>query len=406
MATREIELTIIMPCLNEAETLGECINKASLFLQSHKVEGEIIVGDNGSTDGSQAIARRFGARLVQVAQRGYGSAIYHATLAAKGRFVIVGDSDASYDFSTLLPFLDKLRGGYDLVIGDRFLGGILPGAMPWKNKHIGNPLLSGIGRVFFHCPVKDFHCGLRGYSLAAFKRMNLRTMGMEFASEMVIKATILGMRITEAPTTLSPSGRLRPSHLRPWRDGWRHLRFMLLYSPRWLFFYPGLFLIVFGGLLGAWLLPQPRMLFGTVMDIHTLLFCAAAVLVGFQAVLFTALAKVFLVNSGLLPKTKHFERIFKYINLESGIFLGAILFLAGFAGAILSVISWGKAHFGPLDPSVTMRGVIPSMLLIILGFQIILSSFLFSVLGMNIQGFKVWPETDAAEGDVRDGERV
>jgi glycosyltransferase involved in cell wall biosynthesis len=366
----------------------------------HRVDGEIVVGDNGSIDGSQEIAKKAGVRVILVKQRGYGAAIYHATLAAKGRFVIVGDSDDSYDFLNLAPFLEKLRAGHDLVMGNRFLGGIRPGAMPWKNRNIGTPVLTAIGRLFFNCSAKDFNCGLRGYSLEAFRRMQLCTTGMEFASEMVIKATILGMRVTEVPTTLSPSGRSRPPHLRPWRDGWRHFRFMLLYSPRWLFFYPGLFLILAGSLLGAWLLPGPRMLFGVILDIHTLLFCAAAVLVGFQAVLFTILAKVFLVNSGLLPCNEWFDRIFRYLNLEKGIFCGMLLLLTGLAGAGMFVFEWGRTHLGPLNPVVTMRGVIPSVLLIILGFQIVLSSFLFSVLGINIQGLHTWSKTKTSSEEA------
>ncbi|MDO8662389.1 MAG: glycosyltransferase family 2 protein [Candidatus Omnitrophota bacterium] len=383
-----------MPCLNEAETLGTCIAKAKKFLESNGVNGEIIIGDNGSTDGSREIAEKAGARIVAVAQRGYGSAIYHATLAAAGQYAIVGDSDNTYDFSDLLPFLEKLRVGYDLVMGNRFLGGIRPGAMPWKNRYIGTPVLTAIGRLFFHCSANDFNCGLRGYSLEAFRRMHLCTTGMEFASEMVIKATILGMRVTEVPTTLSPSGRSRPPHLRPWRDGWRHLRFMLLYSPRWLFFYPGIFFIFIGSLLGAWLLPKARTIFGISLDIQTLLFCAAAVLLGFQAVLFTALAKIFLVNSGLLPRNKWFDRIFRLLNLERGIFCGVLLLLAGLSGAVFSVFEWGRNHLGPLNPEVSMRSVIPSVLLIILGFQIVFASFFFSVLGINIRGSKVWSKAE------------
>lgn len=390
----KVELSIIMPCLNEAETLGTCICKAKGFLEARGINGEVIIGDNGSTDGSREIAEQMGARVVKVGQRGYGAAIYHATLAAKGQYAVVGDSDDSYDFSDLMPFLEKLRQGYDLVMGNRFRGGIRPGAMPWKNKYIGTPALTAIGRIFFRCPAKDFNCGLRGYSLEAFRRMHLCTTGMEFASEMIIKATILGMRITEVPTTLSPDGRSRRPHLRPWRDGWRHLRFMLLYSPRWLFLYPGLFLILAGSLLGAWLLPGARTFFGVSLDIQTLLFCAAAILIGFQAVLFTALANVFLINSGLLPRSEQFDRICRHVNLEKGILVGTALLLTGIVIAVLAVLDWERAHLGPLNPVVTMRSVIPAILLIILGFQIVLSSFFFSVLGMNIQGLRTWSKTE------------
>ena len=291
-----------MPCLNEAETLETCIRKARDFLERHGVRGEIVIGDNGSTDGSQEIARRCGARVVDVKVRGYGAALYHATLAARGKYVIMGDSDDSYDFSDLMPLLKELRAGRDLVMGNRFPGGIKPGAMPWKNRYLGNPILSGLGRLFFKCPVRDFHCGLRGYSAEAFRRMDLQTTGMEFASEMVIKATLLGMDVAEAPTTLSPDGRSRPPHLRPWRDGWRHLRFMLLYSPRWLFLYPGLLLMLLGLGVGAWLLPQPRQVGGTVLDVHTLLYAAAAVLLGFQTCMFAVLARAFAASRKLLPE--------------------------------------------------------------------------------------------------------
>src|SRR6185437_13787027 len=254
---RAIELSIVMPCLNEAETLGECIRKASACLDNNGICGEILVGDNGSTDGSRELAGLLGARVVAVPLRGYGAAIYHASLAARGRYVIVGDSDDSYDFTGLMPFVDKLRAGYDLVMGNRFLGGIKPGAMPWKNRYLGNPALTSIGRLFFRSPASDFHCGLRGYRLDAFNDLDLRMTGMEFASEMVIKATLKGKRIAEVPTTLSPDGRSHRSQLRPWRAGWRHLRFMLLFSPNWLFFYPGAALILLGALLGGRLLAGP-----------------------------------------------------------------------------------------------------------------------------------------------------
>ena len=294
----EFELTIVMPCLNEAETLEICIRKAQSFLEKNAINGEVLIGDNGSTDGSQEIARRNGARVVDVPVRGYGAALFHASLAACSKYVVMGDSDDSYDFTNLMPFLEKLREGYELVMGNRFKGGIKPGAMPWKNRYIGNPVLSGIGIVLFSCPVSDFHCGLRAYTVEAFRKMDLRTTGMEFASEMVIKATLLKMRIAEVPTTLSPDGRSRPPHLRPWRDGWRHLRFMFLCSPRWLFLYPGLAMIAAGLGLGAWLLPSRREVFGVELDVHTLLYAAIAVVVGFQAVAFALFARVFRAFAG------------------------------------------------------------------------------------------------------------
>ncbi|MFQ3581067.1 MAG: glycosyltransferase family 2 protein [Chloracidobacterium sp.] len=379
------ELTIVMPCLNEAETLETCIRKAQGFLERYGIAGEVIVGDNGSTDGSQAIAQRLGARVVNIPTRGYGAALYGATLAARGRYVIMGDSDDSYDFSNLMPFLEKLRAGYDLVMGNRFRGGIRPGAMPWKNRYIGNPVLTGIGRLLFRCPAGDFHCGLRGYSLTAFRRLDLRTTGMEFASEMVIKATLMGLRITEVPTTLSPDGRSRPPHLRPWRDGWRHLRFMLLYSPRWLFLYPGLLLMAIGLVVGAWLLPGPQRLAGIVFDIHTLLYAALAVLIGFQCVTFALLAKVFAINEGLLPEDSRLNHLFRYVTLETGLVLGTLLVLGGLVGSIVAVASWNEVDYGPLDASRTLRLVIPAMLCLMLGCETILASLFLSILGLRIR---------------------
>ncbi len=383
--TSGVELTILMPCLNESETLETCIRKAMGFLASHQIAGEVVVGDNGSTDGSQDIARRCGARVVDVKLRGYGAALYFASRAARGKYIIMGDSDDSYDFTHLMPFVEKLREGYDLVMGNRFLGGIRPGAMPWSNRYIGNPILTRIGRVFFHCSASDFHCGLRGYSVEAFRRMDLRTTGMEFASEMVIKATLLGMKVTEVPTMLSPDGRLRAPHLKPWRDGWRHLRFMLLYSPRWLFFYPGLVLMVTGMAMSLWLLPEPRPLGGAVLSVHTLLYAAIAVMVGFQAVLFSVLSRIYSMYEGLLPHSARLERLFKYITLEVGLGVGVFVFLAGLTGSILAVVQWGQTGFGPLDASRIMRLAIPSAMALMLGSQVILASFYLSVLGLKIR---------------------
>lgn len=383
--TRDLELTIVMPCLNEAETLERCIVKAKSFVDRHNISGEIVIGDNGSTDGSQEIARRNGARVVDVPLRGYGAALFFATRAARGRYVIMGDSDDSYDFSRLTPFLDKLREGYDLVMGNRFLGGIEPGAMPWKNRYVGNPVLSGIGRLFFRCPARDFHCGLRGFSKAAFANMDLRTTGMEYASEMVIKSTALGLRVTEVPTTLSPDGRSRPPHLRPWRDGWRHLRFMLLYSPRWLFLYPGIALMVAGIIAGGWLLPGPRTIGETTFDIHTLLFAAMAILVGFQSVTFAVFSKVFAVTEGLLPKNPRLERALGFVSLETSLVVGALVLLLGLGGSFYAVGEWGARSFGTLDPSQMLRLVIPSVTAVTLGVEIVLSSFFLSVLGLRVR---------------------
>lgn len=378
-----VELSIIMPCLNEAKTIGICVKKALGFLEQYGVKGEIVIGDNGSTDGSKEIARNLGARVVDVAVRGYGAALMGAINAAQGKYIIMGDSDDSYDFTNLMPFLEKLREGYDLVMGNRFLGGIKPGAMPFLNKYLGNPILSGLGRLFFRTKIGDFHCGIRGFSKEAVKKMDLQTTGMEFASEMVVKASLLNMRVCEVPTTLSPDGRGRPPHLRRWRDGWRHLRFMLLYSPRWLFLYPGLFLMLFGILISLWLLPSPRKVGNLVLDIHTLLYGAIAILIGYQIILFAVFTKVFAIAEGLLPPDERMNKAFKYIKLETGLLIGAILSVAGIAGSIYSVICWQKTGFGPLQPSEMLRMIIPSIIALMLGIQTIFSSFFLSVLGMK-----------------------
>ncbi|NET07745.1 MAG: glycosyltransferase family 2 protein [Symploca sp. SIO2B6] len=375
------ELSIVMPCLNEAETLKTCIKKAQWYLTQHNIYGEIIVADNGSIDGSQEIAAQMGVHIVDVKEKGYGSALRGGIAAAKGNYIIMGDADNSYDFSELTPFLEKLRAGYDLVMGNRFQGGIKPGAMPPLHKYLGNPVLTWIGRLLFPSPCGDFHCGLRGFRTAAIKQLDLRTTGMEFASEMVVKASIYKMRITEVPTTLSPDGRTRPPHLRSWRDGWRHLRFLLLYSPRWLFLYPGALLMLIGLSVGLWLLPGPRGIF----NIHTLLYAATAIIVGFQAVTFAVFTKVFAISEGLLPKDRRLNRVFSYINLEVGLIFGSALSLIGIAASIYAFGIWGRHLFGPLDPSKIMRIAIPAVTSLALGFQIILSSFFLSVLKLRRQ---------------------
>lgn len=385
----DCELTILMPCLNEAETIERCIIAAREFLNSSQVKGEILIADNGSTDGSQALATKLGARVVAVPLRGYGAALYYGSLAAQGRFIIMGDSDASYDFSNLMPFVEKLRAGFDLVMGNRFAGGIKPGAMPWKNRYIGNPVLSGIGKLFFKCPANDFHCGLRGYSASAFRQMDLRTTGMEFASEMVIKATLRGMRITEVPTTLSPDGRSRPPHLKPWRDGWRHLRFMLLYSPRWLFLYPGAFLIISGLILGLRLVISPLSIGGVVFDVHTLLYSAMAVMIGFFAFSFAIFTKIYAIAEGLLPADPRIDRLRQVVTLERGLIVGSLLLVAGLIGSVASVLHWQSQGFGPLDSEVTLRAVIPAFLAIAIGVQIIFSSFFLSVLDLKVRPLEV-----------------
>jgi glycosyltransferase involved in cell wall biosynthesis len=379
------ELSIVLPCLNEAETLEICIRKARGWLMAARCDGELVVADNGSTDGSIEIAERCGARVVRVTMRGYGAALYFGSRAARGRFIIIGDADDSYDFSSLSPFIELLRSGYDLVMGNRFRGGIMPGAMPWKNRHLGNPVLSWVGRLFFHSPAQDFHCGLRGYTRDAFERMDLRTTGMEFASEMVIKATLLGLRIAEVPTVLHPDGRSRAPHLRPWRDGWRHLRFMLLYSPRWLFLYPGGALAAVGLLVGAWLLGGPRQVGDAALDVHTLLYSAVAVLLGYQAILFAVFARIFAMTHGLLPRQKSLERLFKYITLETGLAVGFGLLTIGLGASLVAFLGWRDTGYGPLSVQHTLRVVIPAALAITLGAQTIFASFFLSVLGLNVR---------------------
>ena len=378
-----VEVSVVMPCLNEAETLATCIEKAQRALRELKVAGEIIVADNGSTDGSDAIATRLGARVVHVEDRGYGSALMGGIVAARGKYIIMGDADDSYDFTDLRPFVEKLREGYDLVMGNRFQGGIKPGAMRPLHRYLGNPVLTGFGRLLFRSPCGDFHCGLRGFSRAAIAALDLRTTGMEFASEMVVKATLHRMRIAEVPVTLSPDGRLRPPHLRSWRDGWRHLRFLLLYSPRWLFLYPGAGLVLLGLIAGLWLLPAPRAIGGVILDVHTLLYGAMAIVIGFQAIVFAVFTKVFAISEGLLPEDPRLNALFRFITLEVGLGVGVTLLLIGLAGSLYAVGAWGAGSFGPLDPPKMLRIVIPAATALTLGCQVILSSFFLSVLGLK-----------------------
>ncbi len=389
----EVELSIVMPCLNEAETLETCIRKAQTYLAETGIAGEVVVGDNGSDDGSPEIAARLGARVVAVEERGYGSALRRAVAAARGRFVIMGDSDDSYDFSRLDDFVAKLRGGSDLVMGDRFRGEIRDGAMPWLHYWIGNPVLSALGRLFFRSPVGDFHCGLRGFSRSAFDAMDLQTNGMEFASEMVIKATILGLKVDMVPVVLHPDGRSRPPHLRSWQDGWRHLRFMLLFSPRWLFLIPGILLFAIGGAMTlalslgpisipSWIVPGAA---GREvgLGIHSLVAASLLCLVGYQLVVFAVFTKVFAVTERLHPMPPALDRLVRLITLETGLVCGAALLLAGLGALAVAFAGWARAGFGPLDPSDGMRLVVPAMLLSTLGIQTLFASFFLSILGLR-----------------------
>jgi glycosyltransferase involved in cell wall biosynthesis len=371
------ELTILMPCLDEAQTVGVCVEKALGYLTRSGVNGEVLIVDNGSRDGSPEIARRAGARVVHERRRGYGNALQAGIRTARGRFIIMGDADDSYDFAALDPFVSALRAGADLVIGNRFQGGIAPRAMPVLHRYLGNPVLSSIGRLFYRSPVGDFHCGLRGFRRDAIVALGLTTEGMEFASEMVVRATVEKLRIAEVPATLSPAGRNRPPHLRTFHDGWRHLRFLLLFSPRWLFLYPGAILMLGGVVSMLWLLPGAR--------IHSLLYSGAAIVCGFQAVAFAVLAKVFAINARLLPEDPRIRRFTSVVTIEVGMAAGLLLFVAGLAAAAYAVGLWRLASFGPLDPHSMMRVVAPSITALILGMQVIFSSFFLGVLGLRRQ---------------------
>jgi glycosyltransferase involved in cell wall biosynthesis len=378
-----VDVSIVMPCLNEAETLAACIHKARRAIDDHDLSAEIVIADNGSTDGSQVIARELGAHVVEVPRKGYGSALIGGIDAARGRFVIMGDADDSYDFTAIAPLVEKLREGFDLVVGNRFAGGIEPGAMPWSHRWIGNPVLTWISRVFFHTPVGDMHCGLRGFRKDAYERMRLRATGMEFASEMVIKASLQRMKIAEVPVTLSPDGRSRPPHLRTWRDGWRHLRFMLLFSPRWLFLYPGLALFVASTGAGAWLETGPVYLGHVRFDIHTLVLAGFGALIGYQLVVFAVFTKVFAMQQGFHPRNATYSALFRHLRLETGLLAGALMFALGVVGIVVAVLSWQSVGFGSLNPSVTMREVIPAAVLLTLGVQTIFASFFLSILGID-----------------------
>ena len=359
-AGQELELTILMPCLNEARTLPACISKALGFLDRAGISGEVLVADNGSTDGSQDLARRLGARVIDVAEKGYGSALISGTRAARGRYIIMGDSDDSYDFSRLEPFLDQLHEGSQLVMGNRFAGGIQAGAMPFLHRYLGNPVLSPLGRLLFPSPSRDFHCGLRAFERDAILGLSLSAPGMEFASEMVVKAAVGKLRIAEVPTSLAPDGRDRPPHLRSWRDGWRHLRFLLLYSPRGLFLYPGAIMFVVGMLAMARLLFGPVVVGAVRFDVNTLLYATAATLIGWQSMLFWVCAKIHGMREKIVPPDPGFARLLEKVTLERTLLGSLGVFLAGLLLAAGSVLAWGAGGFQELDPSHSMRLVIPA----------------------------------------------
>jgi len=375
-----------MPCLNEAETLAACIRKARASLLSLGIPGEVLIADNGSRDGSQEIAEKLGARVVPVAEKGYGQALRGGVAAARGRWIIMGDADDSYDFSSLGPFMEKLQAGNDLVMGCRMPWGggtILPGAMPWKHRWIGNPVLSFIGRLFFRCPVTDFHCGLRGFRKDAYDRRDLKTTGMEFASEMVIKATLKGMKISEVPITLCPDGRSRPPHLRSWRDGWRHLRFMMLFCPRWLFLIPGMVLAATGGVLLFFLAYGPVFLGRVRLDINSMLVAAMMLLIGFQLLYSAVFLRIYGFTQGFLPDQPDIRNLLRKITLEKGVVGGLLLGATGFFLLLVAFGSWMNTGFGALDPVASARQVVPAVTLLALGVQVVFGSFFLSSLGIN-----------------------
>jgi glycosyltransferase involved in cell wall biosynthesis len=378
-----LTVTILMPCLNEAETLAFCVDQAVAALRDNNVAGEVLIADNGSTDGSQQIATDHGARVVPVPVRGYGAALLAGIEAARGEYILMADADASYDFGQLPRFLTKLEDGNDLVMGNRFSGEIKPGAMPPLHRYLGNPVLSFIGRLFFRIPVRDFHCGIRAMRRDAILGLNLRTTGMEFASEMVVKSSLAGLRLAEVPATLSPDGRSRPPHLRTWRDGWRHLRFLLLFSPRWLFFNPGIITFCLGVALSLWLLPGPRTVGRWTFDVDTLTYALGLVLIGAHISVFAVSAKVFGTQEGFLPPNPKFERLFQYITLEVGLLFGCALLLVGLGILCYAVHIWHDAGFGDLSPQRMLRLTLPSATCFMLGIEAIFGSFFLSLLGMN-----------------------
>lgn len=376
-----MELTILMPCLNEIETLAVCIEKAKSFLARAGVDGEVLIADNGSDDGSVELARAHGARVVHVPVRGYGAALMHGIESAEGRFVIMGDSDDSYDFSRIDVFVDRLRAGFDLVMGNRFLGGIADGAMPFLHRYLGNPVLSFIGRLFFSIPVGDFHCGLRGFNRDRFMALGLTTKGMEFASEMIVRAALSGYSICEVPTTLSKDGRSRPPHLRTWRDGWRHLRFLLLFSPRWLFFYPGVVFFVLGSVVTIAALPGPiEVAPGVALDVHSVVAGCMTMIIGSQCLSFAIIARRYAAFRGFLPETYSFKSLATALTLERALICAALLVIGGLAGVGYCLAAWARVGLGPLPYGYLVRTLVTSGAAIAIGLQIAFTGFLSEVL--------------------------
>jgi len=379
------ELTVVLPCLNEAETLGVCIGKACASLAQLGVDGEVVVADNGSDDGSQQIARDAGARVVDVPRKGYGAALMGGIRAARGRYVLMADADDSYALDDIGAFVEALRGGADLVMGNRFLGGIEPGAMPFLHRYVGNPVLSGVGRRLFHIPVRDFHCGMRAFRRDRVLALGLQTTGMEFASEMLVRASLADLTITEVPTVLRPDGRSRPPHLNTWKDGWRHLRFLLAFSPRWLLLYPALVLLA-AGLLGlVWLALGPREVGRLELSVQSMLVCATAAIVGLQAAGLALVSHGYVAHLDIVPASPRIERILERITLERGLVAGLLCLLAGVAAFIYAVVFWGSQRFGQLDVISTIRVPIVGMVLVVGGLQLMLVSFTMSLIDVRDQ---------------------
>ena len=382
---QEIELTILMPCLNEAETLEVCIHKAKTFLEKSGVVGEVLIADNGSTDGSIKIAKRCGARVEHVPVKGYGAALIGGCKAAKGKYVIMGDADDSYDFLNLMPFVEKLREGYALVMGNRFKGGIAKGAMPPLHRYLGNPVLSFIGRLFFPSNIGDFHCGLRGYEREAMLKLDLHTTGMEYASEMVVKATMYGLKMAEVPTTLSPDGRSRAPHLRSFRDGWRHLKFLLLHSPNWLFLYPGIVLRVLGLIMSVLLMFGPVQIGNVAFDIHTMLYGSAMIMIGANMIFFSLFTRIYAMRTNFIPTKENVATKLASITTEKGAIAGVVLTLAGIIMTIAAVAVWKNTSFGNLNPQEMMRMTIPALTLMVVGIEMIFASFFIGILNIKHQ---------------------
>jgi len=377
------ELTVLLPCLDEARTVATCVRKAVTALDALGVDHEVVVADNGSTDGSQELAAAAGARVVLVPQRGYGAALRTGIEQARGRYVLMADADDSYALDRPGAFLEALRAGDDLVMGNRFAGGVEQGAMPALHRYLGNPVLSAVGRLFFHIPVRDFHCGMRAFDRDKAVALDLRSTGMEFASELVVKFALAGHRVSEVPTTLSRDGRDRPPHLRSWRDGWRHLRFLLLFSPRWLFLYPGALLALVGALLTARLVVGPVTVGPAVLDVQSLLLASTAVVIGVQALLFAVLSRTYAAGRGMLPPSGRLHRMDHPQALERGIGVGLLLLTAGAVGVLVAVTRWAGDDFGPLDASQSLRLAIPAALALSLGAEVLMASFFVGLLHLD-----------------------